>query len=165
MTFLERCDRLRGVITARMIAAGGALWLTDLLVRLGGGARLAAWVAAGGPRGPFEATFVGDPDVERLVNDVLRRLPPPVAWHIAHGVLIVGQDRGGGFCTIFPKLPPCDQARQIVALNLSSLEEADRAGVIAHEFAHAWSWERVESDKVYSSSSGERTATGFARCS
>ncbi len=151
MTFGERCDWLRGAISARAIAAGRALWMTDLLIRLGGGARLAAWKAAGAPVGPFEATFIGDPDAERLVNDVIRRLPPPVTWHVSRGVLVVGQDHGGGFCGRFPKLPPCDEARQIVALNFSDVAEADRASVAAHEFAHAWTFERADPDDVVSS--------------
>jgi hypothetical protein len=156
VTFTERCERLAGVISARQIAAGSCLWLTDSFVALGGGPRLAAWRLAGGPAGPWTACYVGDPAVERVVNRVLQRLPPPVAWHVAHGVLAIGQRGTGGFCTVVPKLPPCDEARQIVALTLPEGSESDHESIIAHEFAHAWTFDRVDPDRVVTSA--ERVA-------
>jgi hypothetical protein len=140
VTLEERYDALAGAVRYRDLARGGYRWLTDTLVKTDGARqRLRAWALAGCHDGPRELCYTGNESIGRAADAVLQALPPPVAWHVARAVLVIGQGFAGGMCATFPKLPPCDENRQIVTVGKVP-NDADLPGIIAHEFAHAWTF-------------------------
>lgn len=142
MTFGERCDLLRPVVSPREIAAGAARWLTPGLIPTDAArARLARWVALGGPvADSSELNVIGalEDDAPECVVGALGRMPLPVQHHVIANctIAIVGRSAAGWVSTLpVPRNPL--EAPLVIAIDAGASDPEIQA-VFAHEAAHAW---------------------------
>jgi hypothetical protein len=114
--------------------------VTSVALANGGSSRLRRWLHLGSPAadlGRFD--FRGNEAVRNLVEDVLRQLPPPVAWHATEFVSFVevGRTTAGGF-VVLPRRSPVDDQRHVIVL-FGGQPDSELRMVIAHEIGHSWS--------------------------
>lgn len=119
----------RRILTAPSLNAPGSV------------ARLKRWLAAGEPTPDFDRlVFAGSDQVRDVVVEVLKSVPPPVAWHGTEfvGWFEVGREAAGwqGYVPAI-RAPEGDEAHMI-ALCGSHVNAAVR-DLAAHELGHSWS--------------------------
>jgi hypothetical protein len=106
----------------------------------GGRARLQRWVDHASPApklGRFD--FRGNGSVRDLIDEVLRQVPAPVAWHATEFISFVevGRTTAGGF-VVLPRRSPVDDQRHVIVLS-GAQPDSELRMVIAHEIGHSWS--------------------------
>lgn len=160
-TLAERIEVLAPAISARAVAAGRyAHVFTDAMWQGEGPARVREWGAAGCPTGPFEVVYVGSDRVGRVVDDVMARIPAPVAFHVSRSVIVAGQDFVGGYFLRLPRLPDGHTTKHLLVIADSRESDDGTAGIVAHEIAHSWT---TGLDEGYSSAELQKYHDAKAR--
>lgn len=139
LTLSDRFNALGGRVPMRNLAAGDCAWLTEALIPTDAAReRLRRWAAAGCLAPDHDALNVLHSDAREVIEDACRRLPDCVADHLVRNVYVavVGRE-SGGWVTSLPALPSATEAPQILVVQASD-DDAETAGVFAHEAAHAW---------------------------
>ncbi len=138
-TLAERIEILAPALSARDVAAGryanvftAAMWQGE------GPARVREWGAAGCPTGPFDIVYVGSERIGRVVDDVLARIPAPVAFHVSRSVVVAGQDFVGGYFLRLPRLHDGHTTKHLIVIAEKGAPDDVTAGIVAHEVAHSW---------------------------
>lgn len=102
--------------------------------------RLVRWLRAGQPVADLERlVFEGDDTVRELVEDLIDRVPAPVAWHAVEFVewIEVGRGADGAMSLArSARVPSGDSAHRIKICG--ALTDERIREVLPHEMGHAW---------------------------
>src|SRR5689334_1234241 len=139
LTISDRFAALGARVPMRDLAAGQCAWLTEELIPTAAAReRLLRWAVTGCHAPNLGALCVLQDDARDIIEDACRRLPDCVADHLVRNVCVavVGRETGG-WVTPLPALPCATEAPQLLVVQAVS-DDAETAGVFAHEAAHAW---------------------------